>query len=71
MKRRRERLNDSHKTGRLRELFADNKEEQSATAAKIEEWLRLSDKSLIPDQPAHIDFSRSVFYERRSNPRRP
>jgi hypothetical protein len=46
MKRKRERLDDSHNTNRLRDLLSSEKEEQSTTATKIEGWLKLADRAL-------------------------
>ncbi len=58
MKRKRERLDDSPTTGKLSDLLAAAKEEQLATTAKIEGWLRLGDRALGNKQ------SRSDFVTR-------
>jgi hypothetical protein len=50
MKRKRERLDDSHNTNRLRDLLSSEKEEQSTTATKIEGWLKLADRALGDQQ---------------------
>jgi hypothetical protein len=67
-----EHRDDAPTTDKLPRLFATKKEEEeeeSATAAKIEGWLRLADKVLTKDEPARIEFPPG-FRERRSKPRR-
>jgi hypothetical protein len=49
MKRKRD-LDDSPSTGKLSNMLAADKEEQLATAAKIEGWLRLADRALGNEQ---------------------
>ena len=49
MKRKRH-LDDSPNKNRLSELLTAEKEEQAATAAKIEGWLRLADRALGNEQ---------------------
>jgi hypothetical protein len=41
---------DSSNMHTLRDLLADEKAEQSATASKIEGWLRLADRALGNEQ---------------------
>ncbi len=64
-----EHRDDAPTTDNLPRLLATKKEEESATTAKIEGWLRLADKVLTKDEPVRIEFPPG-FRERRSKPRR-